>query len=116
MLQNLFAAGAARQPAALGLHIRLIKTISGPKVQEVLKMVEQDYPSVGTSLLPVFFPGVMRVKESEVPFWREAIRQRMAPNDYGFRVDALPPEVMQPIGTSEQATEGVVAEAKVKEL
>jgi hypothetical protein len=106
MLQNVFAAGAARRPGALGIHIRLVDVVKGSKVQEVLKRVEEEYPLVGTSLMPVFFPGTMRIKESEIPFWREAIRQRMAPNEYGFRVDALPAEVAQ-VGTGAEDSENV---------
>jgi hypothetical protein len=92
IFQNVLAAGAVRDPSALGFHLDLREVVKGPKVQEVLRNVEERYPMVGTSLLPVFFPGVMRVKESEVAFWREAIQKRMTPNEYGFRVDALPSE------------------------
>ena len=92
MLQNVFAAGATRRPEALGIQIKLTDVVKGPKVQGVLKTLEERYPLVGTSLLSVFFPGSMRVKQEEVPFWRDAMNKRMAPNEYGFRIDALPPE------------------------
>jgi hypothetical protein len=110
MLQNVFAAGAARQPDALGIHIRLLDIVKGGKVQEVLKRVEEKYPSVGTSLIPVFFPGTMRIKENEVPFWREAIRQRMAPNEYGFRIDALPAEVARIPTEAQDSENGIESE------
>lgn len=56
---------------------------------EVLKMAEEQYPDVGLALVPVFFPGSMRVKDDEdLKFWRDAQERRMAPNRFGKRIDA----------------------------
>jgi hypothetical protein len=95
ILQNVYAAGATRHPEALGVHIRLVDIVKGPKVQEVLRAVEERYPLVGTSLVPVFFPGTMRVKDIDVDFWRDALARRKAPNEHGFCIDSLPPESNQ---------------------
>ncbi len=75
----------------MGLHIELIDTIRGDSVLKVLKMTEQKYPFVGTSLIPVFFPGGMRVQDEEIEFWREAQERRLAKNHWGTRIDNLPP-------------------------
>jgi hypothetical protein len=88
-IQNILAAGKTRKPSALGLHIQLKETITGSSVAATLKEMESKYPLVGTSLVPVFFPGSMRVPESELGFWHEAMNRRMAPNKHGVRIDTL---------------------------
>jgi hypothetical protein len=85
-----------REPAALGIHIKHVRNIRAASVAQVLKLVETDYPLVGTSLLDVFFPGSLRVKELEdIEFWRAALNKRMAPNNHGTRLDCLPPTTVE---------------------
>ena len=57
------------------------------RVAAVLKEVEEKYPTVGTALLPVFFPGSLRAKGDDLAFWREAISAKTAPNKFGSCVD-----------------------------
>ena len=72
MVQNFVAAGAKRSAGALGIHIRHVNTISDSNVVSVLRKTEEQYPKVGLSLVPVFFPGGMRVKAGEKSFWDQA--------------------------------------------
>lgn len=71
---------------------------------EVLKKAEAQYPFVGTSLVPVFFPGSMRVRESELQFWREAQQKRWEPNRWGTRIDNLPASDM---GEKKEVLDGI---------
>jgi len=89
-IQNVVAAGAPRSPSAMGFHIRLVETITGSSVARVLRETESKYQFVGTSLVQVFFPGSLRVKEEDIDFWREAQDQRLRPNKWGARIDNLP--------------------------
>ncbi|PWY94985.1 hypothetical protein BO94DRAFT_530874, partial [Aspergillus sclerotioniger CBS 115572] len=91
-IQNVISAGAPRSPSALGVHIRdLGQPIRGKRVADALKAAEQQYPGVGMSLVPIFFPGSMRVEPSEFDFWRAAQQRQMGPNSHGTRIDNLPP-------------------------
>jgi hypothetical protein len=97
-IQNLIAAGVHRSPAALGIHIREVDTIRARFVAETLKEVEHKYPRVGTSLLDIFFPGSMRIKEEnteDITFWRAALERRLEKNKHGIRLDRLPPAAQQ---------------------
>jgi hypothetical protein len=85
-IQNLLAAGIYRHPGALGVHLKFIETLRGPRVADVLKALEQKHPFVGTALLPVFFPGGLRVKHEDIQFWNEAKEKRLQPNQYGTQV------------------------------
>jgi hypothetical protein len=85
-MQNLLAAGIHRHPSALGVHLKFVETLRGSRVADVLKMVEQNHPFVGTSLLPIFFPGGLRVKDKDINFWQEAKEKRLRPNRYGTQV------------------------------
>jgi hypothetical protein len=76
MVQNLVAAGAKRSSTALGIHLRHVNTIAESSVAAVLRKTEQQYPKVGVSLIPVFFPGGMRVAAGEKSFWDDARRSR----------------------------------------
>lgn len=78
MVHNLVVAGAARSPGALGIHLRQVDTIADVKVSKVLHRVEAKYPMVGSSLVPVFFPGGMRVEGDEREFWDRAQQEREA--------------------------------------
>ncbi|PKS08374.1 hypothetical protein jhhlp_005318 [Lomentospora prolificans] len=86
-VQNLHAAGASRTPGAFGIHLKLVEIIRDKRVASVLKKVEEKYPMAGTSLVPIFFPGGLRVKDEDLTYWRKAINDRMAPNRYGTRID-----------------------------
>lgn len=65
--------------------------LRGPRVAGVLKSAEEIHPGLGLSLVPVFFPGAMRVQEEDYDFWRKAQQRVMAPNKWGSRIDNLPP-------------------------
>ncbi|RYP32559.1 hypothetical protein DL767_005171 [Monosporascus sp. MG133] len=88
-MQNLYAAGTARHPSALGIHLKRVETIRAGKVAAALKQLEEKYPLVGTSLAPIFFPGSLRVKGDDLKFWHSALQARMAPNKFGTRLDAI---------------------------
>lgn len=72
MLQNIFVAGYARRPNAFGIHTELVNTISDNKVAKVLAKVEELYPLVGSSLLPVFYPAGFRAPADQKKFWKQA--------------------------------------------
>lgn len=87
-VQNLYAAGAERGPAAFGIHLDHIDTITGSSVAKVLKEAEERYEMVGSSLLDIFFPGSLRVKDDrDLEFWQKAIQKRKEPTHHGKRVD-----------------------------
>lgn len=82
-----------RQPVVSMTHAT---TIKGSRVGEVLKQAESRFPFVGTSLLDVFFPGSLRVKElADIEFWRKALDSRTGPNAHGARVGSLPPKLTE---------------------
>ena len=76
MLHNIFVAGCARQPAAFGIHLELVSTISDNKVSKVLAKIEEQYPLVGSSLLPIFYPGGFRAPVDQKKFWKIASQRR----------------------------------------
>ena len=76
MLQNIFVASCARRPEAFGIHIELVDTISDNKVSKVLAKVEEQYPLVGSSLLPVFYPAGFRAPADQKNFWKTAKQRR----------------------------------------
>lgn len=88
-IQNIVAAGATRSSGALGVHIKVKEVLRGTKVADVLKEAEVKYPLLGTALAPVFFPGSMRVDESELQFWKDAQELRTKPNSHGIRIDSI---------------------------
>ncbi|KAI9767031.1 MAG: hypothetical protein M1840_005990 [Geoglossum simile] len=67
MVQNVIVAGASRRPSAFGIHLKYRESFFRPKVMEALMDTEKQYPQVGRSLLPTFFPGDL--KESETDWW-----------------------------------------------
>ncbi|KAJ5355825.1 hypothetical protein N7517_010434 [Penicillium concentricum] len=82
MLQNLIAAGAPRQPAMLGIPIRLaMRSNSGNegspipmvfaefKVMHTLMELELDFKGAGRALLPEFFPGGGGLQPWEEKWW-----------------------------------------------
>lgn len=82
-----------RQPVVSMTHAT---TIKGSRVGEVLKQAESQFPFVGTSLLDVFFPDSLRVKElADIEFWRKALDSRTGPNAHGARVGSLPPKLTE---------------------
>jgi hypothetical protein len=70
-------------------------TIKASRVAEVLEKVKEKYPFIGTSLLDIFFPGSIRVKEPALSFWQRALEARFSENQYGTRLDKLPPLQVQ---------------------
>ncbi|KAJ5893477.1 hypothetical protein N7495_005168 [Penicillium taxi] len=100
-IHNITCAARPRSPGALGIHIRETgKMICGSRVADALKTAEELYPGVGLSLVPVFFPGSMRIHEAEFDFWRTAQDQVMAPNRWGTRIDSLPPLISVKCGST----------------
>ncbi|KAL8835891.1 MAG: hypothetical protein Q9176_006664 [Flavoplaca citrina] len=67
MVQNIVAAGAARDPSVFGMALKHIGVVKGNKVMQVLMQTEELHPRVGASLVPILFPG--RLRESERAFW-----------------------------------------------
>ena len=67
MIQNIFVAAIPRQPYAMGLPLELVERLHGHKVMRVLMDTEQQFPSVGASLVHIFFPGKLR--DDELEFW-----------------------------------------------
>lgn len=63
MVQNVLAAGAPRDPQAVGLPMKKIEEIW--KGRGVLKETERQYPKVGAALVKIFFPGELREHEKE---------------------------------------------------
>lgn len=76
MLQNIFVAGHVRRPEAFGIHIALVETMSGNKVSSVLAKVEAQYPLVGSSLLPIFYPAGFQAPADQKKFWKIANQRR----------------------------------------
>ena len=70
MAQNIIAAAAPREPAVMGLPLRLLTRIKDYKVMGVLMDTEMEYPGLGLALLKTFFPGGLR--EHERIFWADA--------------------------------------------
>jgi len=68
MIQNAIAAGARRQPGALGFHLEEVRIVHDVKVFKALQEAENVEPRVGLALLGIFFPGGLRPKEEE---WRQ---------------------------------------------
>ncbi|KAH6622267.1 hypothetical protein C7974DRAFT_397987 [Boeremia exigua] len=77
MAQNLFVAGAPRQPAALGLPIELVSSGDGhavvpevfaeQKVMWTIMEFEEKHRSCGDALVKEFFPGKLR--QWEIEWW-----------------------------------------------
>lgn len=90
-MQNIIVAGVARSPGALGVHLTFVETIRADRVAKVLRELEEKHPSVGSSLVSIFFPGGLRVKDDDLVFWQKAMSARLGPNKYGTRIDLIPP-------------------------
>jgi hypothetical protein len=76
MTQNLYVASATRLPSASGIYLRQTAVVTGSSVYDVLKRIEELYPLVGTSLIPVFYTGGTRIKEIDREFWKKAQQLR----------------------------------------
>ncbi|KAJ5834821.1 hypothetical protein N7447_000847 [Penicillium robsamsonii] len=63
ILQNVYAAGASRSPMAFGVPLEFVEVIGELKVMDALFRVENLYPCLGKSLLPIFFPGELSEQE-----------------------------------------------------
>ncbi|KAI0642183.1 hypothetical protein C8Q79DRAFT_874097, partial [Trametes meyenii] len=75
MVQNVIAAGAARNAKALGFHFEPMQEgdiIAESKVMKALEKAEEKQAGVGLCLLPLFFPGDLR--DDETLFW-EGMRE-----------------------------------------
>ncbi|KAG5980456.1 hypothetical protein E4U54_006784 [Claviceps lovelessii] len=69
MAENLFEAGKRREPASYGIPLRFREVIAQTSVMGTLYEVEDKYPRLGWSMLPTFFPGMLR--EDEMTRWDE---------------------------------------------
>ncbi|KAJ5514323.1 hypothetical protein N7463_003875 [Penicillium fimorum] len=68
ILQNAYAAGASRSPMAFGVPLEFVEAIGELKVMDAIFRVENLYPCLGKSLLPIFFPG--ELNEQEQAKWK----------------------------------------------
>ena len=66
MVQNVFVAGAPREPSAFGIHLDLIECFQDGKVMRVLQSTEEAYPGTASHLVKTFFPGGLRPDEEEI--------------------------------------------------
>ncbi|KAI0750379.1 hypothetical protein C8Q74DRAFT_364577 [Fomes fomentarius] len=90
MVQNVVAAGARREPDALGFHLekKPENVVWNGKVMIALQTAEQKVPGVGLALLPIFFPGTLRKEEIE---WWDAARRGEYRNTPVVQPPGLPP-------------------------
>ncbi|TFB04638.1 hypothetical protein CCMA1212_004131 [Trichoderma ghanense] len=65
ILQNMYVTSKSRPPRAFGVPLEFVEVIGKPKVMEALFEVEDRYPRLGKSILPIFFPGELRKDEKE---------------------------------------------------
>ncbi|THH30297.1 hypothetical protein EUX98_g3879 [Antrodiella citrinella] len=67
MVQNYIVAGVSRSPGAFGIHLEPKggNVVHKEKVFEALVQAEKTERGVGTSLLPIFFPGGLREHEKK---------------------------------------------------
>ncbi|KAJ7261487.1 hypothetical protein C8J57DRAFT_1232346 [Mycena rebaudengoi] len=75
MIQNTIAAGTRRTPAALGLPLDEINSVTEEKVFPTLQKADSFEPGVGLALLDVFFPGGLWEDEE---MWRETRKKEIA--------------------------------------
>ncbi|KAI1653203.1 hypothetical protein F4813DRAFT_375381 [Daldinia decipiens] len=68
ILQNTYVAGASRSPEAFGMPLEFVEVIAKHKVMDALLAVEDRYPRVGRSLLPIFFAE--ELNEEETAKWK----------------------------------------------
>lgn len=64
IVQNIYAAGTSRTPAAFGMPLEFVEVVAEPKVMATLLTVEAKYKGVGKNILPIFFPGDLRTDET----------------------------------------------------
>ncbi|KAG5977420.1 hypothetical protein E4U55_006821 [Claviceps digitariae] len=69
MAENLFEAGMRRLPESYGIPLLFREVIAQTSVMHTLYEVEDKYPRLGWSMLPTFFPGMLR--EDEMKRWDE---------------------------------------------
>jgi len=67
-VQNIFVAGARRDPSAFGIPLSYEKVIAKTKVMDTLFAVEEAYPGLGFSMRETFFPGG-QLKKAEIEKW-----------------------------------------------
>ena len=65
MVQNYIVAGVRRNPGAFGIHLQKTEVVHEHKVFDALVVAEKIESHVGTSLLPIFFPGGLRPHEEK---------------------------------------------------
>ena len=64
-LQNMYTAGASRNPAAFGMPLTFDRVIGKTKVMDAIYAVEKELPGVGRNLVQIFFPGGLLQKEKD---------------------------------------------------
>ncbi|KAI1168897.1 hypothetical protein F5B18DRAFT_645762 [Nemania serpens] len=72
--QNVFVAGKSRSPEAFGMPLEFVEVIGEPKVMDALFKVENGYPGLGKSILPIFFTG--KLNDEEQTKWDDFDRTR----------------------------------------
>ncbi|EWZ48974.1 hypothetical protein FOCG_07389 [Fusarium oxysporum f. sp. radicis-lycopersici 26381] len=65
ILQNIYVAGTSRPPEAFGVPLEFVEVMGNPKVMDTLFKVEERYPRLGKSMLPIFFTGELRENEQK---------------------------------------------------
>ncbi|KAH8825768.1 hypothetical protein DL96DRAFT_122838 [Flagelloscypha sp. PMI_526] len=70
MVHTFIIAAVPRSAQHYGLHVEEKCCLVDKKVMRVLEKAEYIYPGVGRSLLPVYFPGLLR--QDERTFWSRA--------------------------------------------
>jgi hypothetical protein len=63
ILQNIYVAGAQRNPENFGIPLDYLDVLGDSSVMEALFQVEEQYEGVGRSMLREFFPGDLRENE-----------------------------------------------------
>jgi hypothetical protein len=63
IVQNLLVAGWRRNPSALGIHLQFREVTEETATMDALFAAEERYATVGHSLSPVFFPGILFPEE-----------------------------------------------------
>ena len=64
VLQNIYVAGAQRNPNNFGIPLRFVTVFGNVKVMETLLEVESNYKDLGRSMIGTFFPGPLRADET----------------------------------------------------
>ena len=76
LLHNVLAASLPRNPRYCGIQLQYVETIVEPKAMSILMALEEKYPNAGRSLVDMFFPTKLWVREERI--WEYAERRYAA--------------------------------------